>query len=219
MSARRDAQESVDSWTGSLEIAMERSLQLEEKLQKEEDAETPQELLRRMLSARSAISTASSFARSQQEAVGTRAEFREIGVGSIGRVFEHPGTPWAFEVLLIDRTTKLWNNYIMHLRIQQGFDILGEVAGLVDAQALWTVFCRRYIATGQKTTTGTAWQSLPAKFIQGIMDELSHLGNLRPSGSSQQAPSGNTTRRERGQRRGEGVKSGRGGRGRGGSRG
>ncbi|KAJ5176580.1 uncharacterized protein N7482_002457 [Penicillium canariense] len=133
MSARREARKSdksEDSWTGSLAIAMERSLQLEVKL--EQEARTPQEVLHRLLTTRSAISTASSFARRQQAAIGTRTEFREIGVGSIGRVFEQPGTPWAFKVLLLDNTAKLWNNYIMHLRIQQSFDTLGDVAGLAE---------------------------------------------------------------------------------------
>lgn len=109
---------------------MERSLQLEEKLSNE--AEAPQELLHRLLSTKSGISTASSFAQSRQAAIGTRAPFRESGTGSVGKVFEQPGTPWAFKVPLVDRHTKLWNNYIMHLRIQQSFDVLGETAGLVE---------------------------------------------------------------------------------------
>ncbi|CRL27615.1 Protein of unknown function DUF3669, zinc finger protein [Penicillium camemberti] len=133
MSSRRDAQktdETVDSGISSLAVAIERNLKLEEKLE-EEDA-TPQDVLHRLLSTKSAISTTSSFARSQQAAVGTRAPFREIGVGSIGRVFGQPGTPWAYKVLLLDRTEKLWNNYVVHLRVQQSFDALGEHAGLVE---------------------------------------------------------------------------------------
>lgn len=133
MASRREAQmsnETEDSWTSSLICDLEQSFSLEERLAKE--AETPQQLLGRLLSTKSAISTASSFAQSRQAAIGTRAAFREIGTGSIGKVFEQPGTPWAFKVLLIDRHTKLWNNYIMHLRIQQSFDALGETAGLVE---------------------------------------------------------------------------------------
>ncbi|KGO77594.1 Protein of unknown function DUF3669, zinc finger protein [Penicillium italicum] len=133
MSSRREAQktdETVESGVSSLAVAIERNLRLEEKLE-EEDA-TPQDLLRRLLSTKSAISTTSSFARGQQAAVGTRAPFREIGVGSIGRVFGQPGTPWAYKVLLLDRTEKLWNNYVIHLRVQQSFDVLGEHAGLVE---------------------------------------------------------------------------------------
>ncbi|KAJ5237037.1 hypothetical protein N7489_007128 [Penicillium chrysogenum] len=133
MASRRETQQSdntVDSWTSSLVFDMEENLQLEEKLNKE--AETPQELLHRLLSTKSAVSTASSFAQSRQAAIGTRAAFREIGTGSIGKVFEQPGTPWAFKVLLIDRHTKLWNNYIIHIRIQESFDALGKTAGLVE---------------------------------------------------------------------------------------
>lgn len=123
MASRREAQQSdntVDSWTSSLVCDMERNLQLEEKLSKE--AETPQELLHRLLSTKSAVSTASSFARTRQAANGTKAAFREIGTGSIGKDFEQPGTPWAFKVLLVDRHSRLWNNYIMHLRIQLKID-------------------------------------------------------------------------------------------------
>nr|AOC84394.1 OxaJ [Penicillium oxalicum] len=96
------------------------------------EAGPPQETLQRLLSTKSAISTASSFARSRQAAIGTKTSFREIGTGSTGKVFEKPGTPWAFKVPLVDGQTKLWNNYLMHLRIQESFDTLGEVAGLVE---------------------------------------------------------------------------------------
>ncbi|KAJ5180686.1 hypothetical protein N7492_003896 [Penicillium capsulatum] len=58
--------------------------------------------------------------------------FDEIGVGSVGKVFGQLASPWAFKVLLLDRTEKLWNNYIMRLRIQYSFDALGEMAGLVE---------------------------------------------------------------------------------------
>lgn len=40
------------------------------------------------------------------------------------------------------------------------------------ANNLWIVFSQRYIATSRKISAGTAWQSLPAKFIQGIMNRL-----------------------------------------------
>jgi hypothetical protein len=145
MSSRREAaktdktdktDKTEDSWTSSLAGAIESSLRLEDKLQ--EEAEPPQALLHRLLSTKSAISTASSFARRQQAAIGTRSPFREIGKGSVGRVFEQPGTPWAFKALLIDRTAKLWNNYIMHLRIQQSFDLLGDTVG--SAEVPWVAW-------------------------------------------------------------------------------
>lgn len=132
MLSRREAQKSdksIDSSIG-LDKAIQRSLQLEEKL--ENEAESSQDLLRRLLSTKSVISTASSFAESQQAAIGSRAPYREIGVGSIGRVFGQSGSPWAFKVLLLDRTEKLWNNYLMHRRVQETFDFLGETAGSVE---------------------------------------------------------------------------------------
>lgn len=46
----------------------------------------------------------------------------------MGKVFEQLGTPWVFKVSPIDHHTKLWNNYIMHLRIQQSFDALSSLA-------------------------------------------------------------------------------------------
>lgn len=115
----------------SLEADLNRNLCLEEKLRRD-DHEDPQELLKRFLSTKSGISTTSSFAEHQQEAVGRQNAFREIGTGSIGRVFEQPGTVWALKVLLIDRTEKLWNNYIMHLSIQRSFDTLGDLLGQVE---------------------------------------------------------------------------------------
>jgi hypothetical protein len=125
------------SWAGSLGSDLESNLRLAGRLQKAEH-ETPQGLLKRLLSTKSAISTASSFAERQQAAVGRQGFFREIGTGSIGKVFEQPGEPWAFKVLLIDRMEKLWNNYIMHLRIQQSFDRLSYLACQIEIpRAAW----------------------------------------------------------------------------------
>ncbi|KAE8343830.1 hypothetical protein BDV24DRAFT_161133 [Aspergillus arachidicola] len=100
---------------------MEQNLHLERKLHKEE-LNTTRALLKRLLLTRSVVSTSSSFAERRQAAVGCKSPFREIGTESIGKVFEQTGTLWAFKVLLIDRTDKLWNNYLMHLRIQDSFD-------------------------------------------------------------------------------------------------
>ncbi|EGD88284.2 hypothetical protein H113_04803 [Trichophyton rubrum MR1459] len=63
--------------------------------------------LKRLLSNQSGISTASSY-----------AEFQR--------------TTWAFKLLLIDRSDKLWNNYVMHLRVQNSFDQLGSICGRVE---------------------------------------------------------------------------------------
>ncbi|RAQ68677.1 hypothetical protein COH21_013003 [Aspergillus flavus] len=137
MTSRRENQRTDMSWTSSLQDAMEQNLHLEEKLEKEE-LNTPQALLKLLLSTRSVVSRSSSFAERQQAAVGCKSPFREIGTGSIGKVFEQAGTLWAFKVLLIDRTDKLWNNYLMHLRIQDSFDRLGDGSGGLEIpRAAW----------------------------------------------------------------------------------
>ncbi|RAK82036.1 zinc finger protein [Aspergillus fijiensis CBS 313.89] len=137
MASRRENQGTDTSWTSSLQDAMQQNLRLEERLEQDE-LESPQARLKRLLSTRSAVSTSSSFAERQQAAVGCNAPFREIKTGSIGKVFEQGGTLWAFKVLLIDRIDKLWNNYLMHLRIQDSFDQLGyDTCGLEIPRVAW----------------------------------------------------------------------------------
>lgn len=94
--------------------------------------ETAQKTLKRLLSTKSGNSTSSSFAERKQAAIGSLLPFREIGAGSVGKVFEKPGTPWAFKVLLLDGTSKLWNHYLMHHRVQASFDQLGQLSGQVE---------------------------------------------------------------------------------------
>ncbi|RAH81298.1 hypothetical protein BO86DRAFT_274366, partial [Aspergillus japonicus CBS 114.51] len=55
--------------------------------------------------------------------------YREIGSSADSRVFEQPGTPWAFKILIIDQAMKLWNNNTMHMRVYDSF--IG-VAKVVD---------------------------------------------------------------------------------------
>jgi hypothetical protein len=89
--------QSVTSMTSSLAAAVQPNLVLEDKLAREAAEETAQQTLKRHLSVKSAISTSSSFAERQQAAAGSSLPFREIGTGSVGKVFEKPGTPWAFK--------------------------------------------------------------------------------------------------------------------------
>src|SRR5699024_9766080 len=111
---------------------------LEEKLGNDAKEETPKQVLRRLLSKNSTISTSSSFAERQREVVGTNAPFREIGTGSIGKVFEQMGTVWAFKVPLLENSKKLWNDYVVHLRIQNSFDELGLLIGEIEIpRAAW----------------------------------------------------------------------------------
>ena len=78
------------------------------------------------------ISTSSSFAERYQAAVGTDIAFREIGTGSIGKVFEHPRTVWAYKLPLTEDDSKLWNNYAMNRRIEYNFEQLGPLAGQIE---------------------------------------------------------------------------------------
>ncbi|KXH62905.1 hypothetical protein CNYM01_01973 [Colletotrichum nymphaeae SA-01] len=116
----------------SLEQAMIANLHLEERLEAETRGEPIEACLKRMLSTKSTISTASSFAKRQQAAVGVAADFREIGTGSIGKVFEHPGTTFAYKLPLTKQHDKLWNNYIMHKRIETAFNSLKFYPGQVE---------------------------------------------------------------------------------------
>lgn len=37
-----------------------------------------------------------------------------------------------YKLPLLDRTDKLWNNYVMHVRVQGSFDKLGDISGLIE---------------------------------------------------------------------------------------
>ncbi|KAH6632542.1 hypothetical protein F5144DRAFT_621293 [Chaetomium tenue] len=97
------------------QVAMD-SLQLEERLGQEEALETPELLLKRI----------------QQAAVGTKSMFREIGTGSIGKVFEHPGTVFVYKVPVAGQPDKLWNNYEKHMRVYQSFKTVPYVSDQVE---------------------------------------------------------------------------------------
>lgn len=148
----RRAQQSDASQTSSraasLEAAMLDNLALEKHLESTTAGEPPKQSLRRLLSTKSVVSTSSSFAERQQAAVGTNTAFREIGTGSIGKVFEHPGTVWAYKLPLTDDASRLWNNYIMNRRIENSFGQLGPLAGQVEVpRAVWYA----------KSTTAEFW--------------------------------------------------------------
>lgn len=111
----------ASSRSTSLTVSMQQALIFEQKLEQEASA-SPNDLeLQRMLSLRSVISTTSLFAERQQAAVGDSVEFREIGKGSIGVIFEHPGTTHCYKLPLLDNSDKLWNNYIIHTKVQEAF--------------------------------------------------------------------------------------------------
>ena len=129
---------STSSRAASLEAALRENLILEQRLEAAAAGVTPQDSLRRLLSLKSIVSTSSSFAERHQAAVGTEAPFREIGTGSIGKVFEHPGTVWAYKLPLGDDASKLWNNYIINRMIEASFEQLGLLAGQAEVpRAVW----------------------------------------------------------------------------------
>lgn len=128
----------ISSRAASLEAAIRENLALEAHLESMSLQETPQSSLARFLSIKSVVSTSSSLAARHQAAVGTSTAFREIGTGSIGKVFEHPGTIWAYKLPLGDDNAKLWNNYLMNRRIEDSFASLGPIAGQVEVpRAVW----------------------------------------------------------------------------------
>ena len=97
------------------------NIQLEEQL-------NPKLTLKRFLSVHSVISISSSFAERQQAAVGTRSQFRSIGAGTCGKVYEVPGTTDVFKVSNFpgQATDQLWNDYQTHARISQVFENFGR---------------------------------------------------------------------------------------------
>jgi hypothetical protein len=128
----------ISSRSFSLEVALQENLALEEKLEEEASEETAEASLKRLLSLRSVVSTSSSFAQRQQTASAATAIFKEIGTGSIGKIFEHPGTVFVYKLPLIDDNKKLWNNYIMHQKVKKSFDCLDYIDGQVEIpQCYW----------------------------------------------------------------------------------
>ncbi|KAK5996374.1 hypothetical protein PT974_01708 [Cladobotryum mycophilum] len=105
---------------------------LEDQLEREAIGISVEDSLKRMLSIKSVISTTSSFAQRQQAAIGTNSMFREIGTGSVGKVFEHPGTIFAYKLPVTDQHEKMWNNYVMHKRIEASFQSLPSFDGRVE---------------------------------------------------------------------------------------
>lgn len=115
----------------SSELKIQDNLALEHQLEIKAAGQPHRESLQRLLSLRYVVSTRSSFAEAQQPAVGNKGQFREIGTGSIGKIFEHPGTVWAYKLPVTHNVTKLWNNYVMTQRVENSFHQLGPRAGQV----------------------------------------------------------------------------------------
>ncbi|MCJ1439521.1 hypothetical protein MMC27_008915 [Xylographa pallens] len=87
-----------------------------------DSSDSPEEILSRLLSVRSIVSTASSNARRQQEAVHN-AElqvFRHIGVGTCATVFEHVGTGYVLKKQNSDALS-VEPDYETHAHIRDSF--------------------------------------------------------------------------------------------------
>jgi hypothetical protein len=99
-----------------------------------DDDDSPSKVLTKMLSVGSVVSTTSSFAARMQEAstIDTLQSFVEIGKGSCGRVFEQIGTTQVVKKAH-HKNDDLWNDYLMHKRIEEGFDIGRKVENFTPA--------------------------------------------------------------------------------------
>ncbi|KAK5166078.1 uncharacterized protein LTR77_008339 [Saxophila tyrrhenica] len=108
------------------------NLDLEDKLAEEARKQGDlQSQLKYMLSFKSAISTASSTAQGNEAAVHEMEKHREIGTGSIGKVFEFTGTSMYFKLQLTDSQEtreKLANNYKLQLKIGEAFDRIAKIS-------------------------------------------------------------------------------------------
>ncbi|KAF9695289.1 hypothetical protein EKO04_006722 [Ascochyta lentis] len=128
----QDASEAESSRTPYLIDAMMANMQLEEKL-------TAKTMLQRFFSMGSIVSTSSSFANRQQDAIGTRAQYRCIGAGTCGQIFKVPGTSYVFKLAKHagGDTDMLWNDYSQHVKIQEVFDKLGRNELQVRTPRVW----------------------------------------------------------------------------------
>ena len=139
--------------TPSLQLLLEQSLKLESCLNRKDE-------LKRLLSTRSHISTTSSFAIRQEEAAGTDVPWREIGLGSRGRVFEQPGTDLVYKLAITDEKI-LWNDYKMHQLVIESFE---EVPFLATGVSI--PLCHWFTHTGDMAFWNQHLSRLPADFRQ-----------------------------------------------------
>ena len=101
----------------SYELDMINNLVHYEKLQED----TPVDKLKRYLSIKSVMSTTSSFAERQEAAAEAASQtYRQIGVGTCGKIFEQTGTTKIFKQAIADNGA-LWNDYKMHTHVSESF--------------------------------------------------------------------------------------------------
>ncbi|KAJ6779943.1 hypothetical protein PWT90_05364 [Aphanocladium album] len=79
------------------------------------------DVLRRFLSLRSVISTASSFALQNQDMTSQQTGYRRIGFGQCGLIFERPGRNFVLKLARPHFEEALWNDCLSHQRAYQVF--------------------------------------------------------------------------------------------------
>ena len=94
------------------------------RLAESNDDRTPEMVLHRMLSCKTAISTGSSFASRMRRAQEQTAHqiFTKIGAGACGEVFQQSGTINMLKRAKTARyASELWEDYLTHTEVQEGF--------------------------------------------------------------------------------------------------
>lgn len=144
------SEDSTTSSSSSLEAALPSSLELKEKL----NLETPKEVIKRMLSQTSAISTTSSFAERQNEAAQDQSlqTYRVIGRGACGTIFEHTGLGNALKVATESSSKSLWNDFHVHVGVAKAFGSLNL--------AIQVPVCKYFV----HATDSEWWESNVQKF-------------------------------------------------------
>lgn len=88
--------------------------------------EASREALSRLLSTKTAVSTTSSFAEEQQDAVSSKPVARQIGRGSCGVVYELPGTSDIYKFSIDPDGKALWNDMQQHRAVQRAFEEMSD---------------------------------------------------------------------------------------------
>ncbi|CAG7995997.1 unnamed protein product [Penicillium salamii] len=83
--------------------------------------ETPDNILSKVLTTNSFSTTASSFAITQQEQERTAVNYRTIGFGQCGVVFERPGRNYVIKVARPFYEDSLWADFTAHFQVRKAF--------------------------------------------------------------------------------------------------
>ncbi|KAJ5100001.1 zinc finger protein-domain-containing protein [Penicillium argentinense] len=132
--AQHSSEDSPVSMSSSLRVAVYLSNQLSALLDQEhndtiirelelQECSSPDTILAKVLTPQSISSTSSSFAQFQNSQQSLPVvEYRAIGFGQCGLIFEKPGHGFALKIAKRSYEDALWNDLTVHLRIQEAFD-------------------------------------------------------------------------------------------------